>query len=140
MQLSDGRQIMRKDRFDADPNSNNIVVHPDFRMIVLGKPCFVVVGCGWLCFAIHGLTFYSSLNKANRPGFPFLGNDFFREAGDCFDVHVIRHPPTSTMEEMLRSYAPNEQHVPDHVIRRLSSSFHELHELYVDGTLSYPYR
>jgi hypothetical protein len=47
MQLSDGRQIMRKDRFDADPNSNNIVVHPDFRMIVLGKqPCFVVVGCG----------------------------------------------------------------------------------------------
>ena len=36
MQLSDGRQIMRKDRFDAsDPNSNNIMVHPDFRMIVL---------------------------------------------------------------------------------------------------------
>ena len=138
MQLSDGRQIMRKDRFDADPNSNNIVVHPDFRMIVLGMFCRC--GLWWLCFAIHGLTFYSSLNKANRPGFPFLGNDFFREAGDCFDVHVIRHPPTSTMEEMLRSYAPNEQHVPDHVIRRLSSSFHELHELYVDGTLSYPYR
>jgi hypothetical protein len=21
---------------------------------------------------------------ANRPGYPFLGNDFFREIGDCF--------------------------------------------------------
>ena len=40
---------------------------------------------------------------------------------------------------MLRSYATNEEHVPDHVVRRLSSAFHELHELYVDGTLSYPY-
>ena len=40
---------------------------------------------------------------------------------------------------MLRSYATNEEHVPGHVVRRLSSAFHELHELYVDGTLSYPY-
>lgn len=25
-------------------------------------------------------------------GFPFLGNDFFREAGDAFACHVIDNP------------------------------------------------
>ncbi len=36
------------------PSANVIVAHPDFRMIVL----------------------------ANRPGFPFLGNDFFGAMGE----------------------------------------------------------
>jgi hypothetical protein len=38
-----------------------VPIHPDFRMFVL----------------------------ANRPGFPFLGNDFYRELGDSFSIHVI---------------------------------------------------
>jgi len=42
----------------AVPRANDITMHPDFQMIVL----------------------------ANRPGFPFLGNDFFREIGDVFAV------------------------------------------------------
>ena len=58
---------------------------------------------------------------ANRPGFPFLGNDFFREAGDCFSVHVVQNPPQQTMLEMLRAYAPNEERVPQHVLRRLEA-------------------
>ena len=86
-------------------------MHPNFRMIVL----------------------------ANRPGFPFLGNDFFREAGDCFSVHVIQNPPRSTMLDMLRAYAPDESRVPQHVLTRLVGAFQELHELYVDETLAYPY-
>lgn len=52
MTLSDGRKIIpHGDRRKDKPNT--IEVHPDFRMIVL----------------------------ANRPGFPFLGNDFFGALG-----------------------------------------------------------
>jgi hypothetical protein len=29
---------------------------------------------------------------ANRPGFPFLGNNFFGAAGDAFAVHVLHNP------------------------------------------------
>ena len=29
---------------------------------------------------------------ANRPGFPFQGNDFFRECGDVFSCHVVGNP------------------------------------------------
>ena len=39
-------------------------IHPDFRVIAL----------------------------ANRPGFPFHGNDFFREVGDVFSCHVVDNP------------------------------------------------
>ena len=30
---------------------------------------------------------------ANRPGFPFLGNDFYREIGDVFSGSVLKAPP-----------------------------------------------
>ena len=43
---------------------NIIPIHPNFRAIVL----------------------------ANRPGFPFLGNDFFAECGDVFSCHVVDNP------------------------------------------------
>ena len=43
---------------------STIIRHPDFRMIVL----------------------------ANRPGFPFLGNDFFASIGDMFSCHAIDNP------------------------------------------------
>lgn len=41
------------DAANVDGRENVIVIHPDFRMVVL----------------------------ANRPGFPFLGNDFFGTLG-----------------------------------------------------------
>lgn len=52
MILADGRRIVA-DAASVDGRENAIVVHPDFRMVVL----------------------------ANRPGFPFLGNDFFGTLG-----------------------------------------------------------
>lgn len=72
MLLADGRRILSRERAAAagllgdcldgsacsDPSV--VLMHPDFRMWVL----------------------------ANRPGFPFLGNNFFREAGDAFAVSI----------------------------------------------------
>lgn len=43
---------------EADGRANVITMHPDFRMLVL----------------------------ANRPGFPFLGNDFFGALGKTFGI------------------------------------------------------
>lgn len=60
MTLSDGRKIVPFADAKAD-NSNIIPVHPDFRMIVL----------------------------ANRPGFPFLGNDFFGALGMDLSLFFI---------------------------------------------------
>ena len=54
MLLSDGRRIVPPTHPMAGSNSPKIIVsHPDFRLIAL----------------------------ANRPGFPFLGNDFFGALG-----------------------------------------------------------
>ena len=46
------------------PRKGTLPTHPNFRAIVL----------------------------ANRPGFPFLGNDFFRECGDVLSTHVVEAP------------------------------------------------
>ena len=59
MILSDGRRIVEKKRHQIEGGINMdtiIETHPDFRIMVL----------------------------ANRPGFPFLGNDFFAALGDLF--------------------------------------------------------
>ena len=57
MILSDGRRIVRKDRGSKLAGVGSVIeTHPDFRIMVL----------------------------ANRPGFPFLGNDFFGALGDLF--------------------------------------------------------
>ena len=57
MILSDGRRIVRKDKMSKMEGKENVIeTHPDFRIVVL----------------------------ANRPGFPFLGNDFFGALGDLF--------------------------------------------------------
>lgn len=52
MRLSDGRQIVSSPNIPQD--GSVIILHPDFRMIVL----------------------------ANRPGFPFLGNNLFSTLGN----------------------------------------------------------
>jgi hypothetical protein len=55
MILSDGRRLVpHSDRQAHSVSPSIIPVHPDFRMIIL----------------------------ANRPGFPFLGNDFFGALGN----------------------------------------------------------
>lgn len=57
-----------------------IPVHPDFRLIVL----------------------------ANRPGFPFHGNNLFRECGDIFCVHVVENLDVESEVALLRAYAPGQ--------------------------------
>ena len=65
MLLSDGRRLVSAERLQAHggtpaDDASIIPIHKDFALWVL----------------------------ANRPGFPFLGNDFFRECGDIFSAHV----------------------------------------------------
>lgn len=116
-------------------NEENIIeLHPNFRMWVL----------------------------ANRPGFPFLGNNFFREIGDIFasqyvtctidqqipllltvPLHVFVHvfsaidnPDEESELSLLTAYAPS---VPVDILRRLCRAFAELRELVENGTIPYPY-
>ncbi|RLN95927.1 hypothetical protein BBJ28_00014037, partial [Nothophytophthora sp. Chile5] len=87
---------------------NVIRVHPNFRMWVL----------------------------ANRPGFPFLGNNFFREIGDVFASHAIDNPDERSELALLTAYAPT---VPVDILRRLCRAFAELRLLVEEGTITYPY-
>ena len=73
---------------------------------------------------------------ANRPGHPFLGNDFFREVGDCFSCHTISNPDFDSEVLLLQSYAPN---VPLGEIKKVASAFSELRKLSDDGDIAYPY-
>ena len=110
MYLSDGRKIVpESSRTKSERNGDKyIVCHPNFRMIVL----------------------------ANRPGFPFLGNDFFAAMGDLFSCHAIDNPGKESQIQMLTRYAPN---VDLDIITRLIDAFDELRELTNSGSLSYPY-
>ncbi|CAG2069265.1 unnamed protein product, partial [Timema podura] len=75
MILSDGRRIVPSD----DPRvlariPGIIPIHPDFKMIIL----------------------------ANRPGFPFLGNDFFGALGDLFSCHAVDNPSPESELSLLK--------------------------------------
>ncbi|CAN7939417.1 unnamed protein product, partial [Ixodes hexagonus] len=73
MLLADGRRIVHyADR--AKAKSNSVVMHPNFRMIVL----------------------------ANRPGFPFLGNDFFGSLEIMFHTPPVGEPIHSVIFDCLR--------------------------------------
>ena len=114
MVLSDGRRIVSEMPKDSEivtvgeRGLEYLVVHPKFRMIVL----------------------------ANRPGFPFLGNDFYREIGDVFSSHSIDNPDMESELAMLRKYAP---HVPEDVLVKLTTAFNDLRRLVDEGLISYPY-
>ncbi|KPI95707.1 Uncharacterized protein KIAA0564-like [Papilio xuthus] len=94
MILSDGRRIVPRNMLETSGGdvSSFIPVHDDFRMIVL----------------------------ANRPGFPFLGNDFFASLGDLFSCHAVDNPSIESELELLRSYGPN---VPGDVMKKLVEAF-----------------
>ena len=110
MILSDGRKIVKHGkRFSNNQNDSRIItMHKNFRMIIL----------------------------ANRPGFPFLGNDFFAVLGDLISVHPIDNPDPLSEIEMLRMYAPN---VAENVLTKLVSAFGSLRQLSDQGLISYPY-
>jgi MoxR-like ATPase len=82
--------------------------HPDFRVIAL----------------------------ANPPGYPFFGNDFYAELGDCFACHAVDNPDLASEVALLRAYAPS---LPQATLDQLARAFAALRRLNADGSLSYPY-
>jgi len=107
MTLSDGRRILR-DAGSAADGDKVIAIHPEFKMFLL----------------------------ANRPGFPFQGNDLFRETGDVYAPHIIENPDLDSEVRLLRNYAPD---VDINSLRLLSSAFTELRQQVDEGLLTYPY-
>jgi hypothetical protein len=89
-------------------SEKDIPLHPRFRMIVL----------------------------ANRPGFPFLGNDFYGAIGDVFGTYPIENPEFSSEVSLLQQLAPN---VDPKLIEKLVSSFNDLRQSFDDGLITYPY-
>ena len=109
MFLSDGRKIVpHNTKVKNFDRSKIIVCHPEFRVIVL----------------------------ANRPGYPFLGNDFFASMGDLFTCLAINNPGKSSQMTMLQKYGPNVEH---EITERLVDAFDELRFASENGVLSYPY-
>ncbi|KAL0838604.1 hypothetical protein ABMA28_016694 [Loxostege sticticalis] len=110
MILSDGRRIVPKNMIESSGGEveSFIPVHDDFKMIVL----------------------------ANRPGFPFLGNDFFAALGDLFSCHAVDNPSIDSEMELLRSYGPD---VPQDVMKKLVQAFAVLRDKADQGQLTYPY-
>ena len=104
----------RESEGDADTRGTGgvgevIEIHPNFRAIVL----------------------------ANRPGFPFLGNDFFAECGDVFSCHVVDNPDPKSELELLGAYAPS---VEAHLLDKFVGAFADLRQAVDGGKLAYPYR
>ena len=114
MILPDGRKIVSKNSStwinrDTNNNNNNIIpIHDDFRMIVL----------------------------ANRPNWPFQGNDFYAECGELFSCHAVTNPDRESQLNILRQYAPN---VSIKTLRSIINAFDELRDYAEHGMIAYPY-
>jgi len=106
--LSDGRMIARVRPGAAQADPNVIPLHPDFQMIVL----------------------------ANRPGFPFLGNDFYKAIGDVFSSHPVENPDPNSEIQLLKNYGPS---VNPTTLARLVGVFGDLRKAFDDGVIAYPY-
>ena len=110
--LAEDREMLlgdgRRIREMEKQEGDDICLHPDFRMIVL----------------------------ANRPGYPFLGNDFFKIVGSVFSTFAIDNPDGESELALLRKFAPS---VPETTVRKLVAAFHELREHVEEGSLTYPY-
>jgi hypothetical protein len=107
MILGDGRRLVSA-LPGADLPPDTIAIHPDFQAIVL----------------------------ANRPGWPFLGNDFFHECGDVFSCHLIDNPDRDSELQLLREYGSG---VEEHLLVKLTDIFTDLRQAVASGRLSYPY-
>ncbi|XP_061397314.1 von Willebrand factor A domain-containing protein 8-like [Musca vetustissima] len=112
MMLSDGRKIVapgdKAAALEENPAQEIIETHPNFRCIVL----------------------------ANRPGFPFLGNDFFASLGDVFSCHAVDNPTPDSEIFLLAQYGPS---VPKKTLATLVNAFGELRQMADEGLLNYPY-
>ncbi|CAE7247024.1 unnamed protein product [Symbiodinium microadriaticum] len=88
---------------------SDILINPDFRLWVL----------------------------ANRPGFPFHGNHFFRECGDVFAAIVLDNPDISSETALLHHIAPT--YPKRQILDKLALAFAELRKLAESTAISYPY-
>lgn len=105
--LPDGR-VLDFENTSHELDQGFIKVHPDFQMIVL----------------------------ANRPGFPFLGNNFFAVMGDRFSCHVIDNPTKTATLDLLKPYAPK---TDVETLKKLVTAFSKLRNLNEESILNYPY-
>jgi len=111
--LPDGRRVAHSARAGSNveeprvSDSLVIPIHAGFRMLVL----------------------------ANRPGFPFLGNNLVREA-DLFRVFCVDNPDTESELQLVRSIT---NHVSEVVLSSLVSLFSDLRLAVEEGRLQYPY-
>jgi von Willebrand factor A domain-containing protein 8 len=106
MVLADGRRLVTEAK--GDLRKTDIVIHPQFRIIVL----------------------------ANRPGYPFLGNDFYREIGDVFATHCVENPDPDSELDLLSKYAPS---ISKELLQKLIAAFNDLRSLVDQGLINYPY-
>ncbi|XP_044262539.1 von Willebrand factor A domain-containing protein 8 [Tribolium madens] len=108
--IESGQMVLSDGRRIAPYGSppDHIAIHPDFRVVVL----------------------------ANRPGFPFLGNDFFGALGDLFSSHSVENPDADAEITLLRQYGPG---VPLETVKKLVKLFGELRNMADQGLVSYPY-
>jgi len=107
--LADGELLLSDGRrISRNKENANIVLHDDFRVVCL----------------------------ANRPGFPFLGNDFFAELGDVFAPHIIDNGSLEDQKLLVRALAPS---LPDEHIEALTKAFSRLQKICEEGLIKYPY-
>ncbi|WFD31235.1 hypothetical protein MSPP1_002269 [Malassezia sp. CBS 17886] len=76
LSLPDGRRIVPP---GSAADAQSIVVHPDFRLVLL----------------------------ANRPGWPFLGNSFTDVIGEGFSTYAVANPDVESEMQLLERLAPN---------------------------------
>ena len=111
MLLGNGKRLVRQSTQSTqtiDGKDDEIVIHPDF--------------CVWIL--------------SNRPGFPFHGNDFFKQIGDVFATHIVDNPDLDSEFELLRSYAPKTN---PQTLLTLAKCFADLRSLADEGVITYPY-
>lgn len=125
--LSDGRRLVSKNTLEHEYAAHKLrtkeaslgmsefctlnsisVIHDDFRLFVL----------------------------ANRPGLPFLGNNFFRECGDLFTTVIVSNPDVESEFHLLKKSAPNAN---EKDLQKLASIFSDLRASHDEGQLSYPF-
>ena len=106
MTLSDGRRAVSEK--SELFRQDDILIHPDFKVIAL----------------------------ANRPGYPFLGNDFFKECGDIFSCHVVANGSLDDQRKLVRALAPR---LEKDLVEALVKSFAELRDQCDRGIIKYPF-
>ena len=95
--LYDGRRLITEAHRDVTTSRDGFIpIHPDFKIVLL----------------------------ANRPGFPFLGNNFFKECGDVFqNILVIENLDKHSEMKLLQSYAPS---VSKETLLGIANTFEQL--------------